>query len=290
MGSDFYESSPLVRDIFEQASDLLSWDVAGAIFTDGSDALTRTSVVQPAILTVSYAIYMELMRQFPDLPIQMAAGLSLGEYTALVVAGKISFEETLIFVAKRGQAMQAAAEETPGTMAAVLGLDASKIEEIVAKYDDVWISTYNTPDQTVIGGTRKGVEEVMPQLTAQGAKRVVPLAVAGAFHTPLMASAVEELKSSIKEMTISATEMKVPMNAVGKVIQNPEEIRQMLMDQLVLPTRFVQCLNALAKENIDHYIEVGPGKTLTGMLRKSGISGKCFAMDRLQDMEALSGA
>lgn len=288
MCSDFYESSCLVRDVFQQASDLLKWDMAKLVFSEDQDALSSTSVVQPAILTVSYAIYMELCHQFPDLSFAMSAGLSLGEYTALVIAGKISFADALNFVAERGRAMQQAALAHPGTMAAVLGLDSRKIEQVVEKCDDVWISTYNTADQTVVGGTISGIEQVIPLLLSEGAKRVVPLSVAGAFHTPLMACAAEILAPLIETLPIGHSKIDVPMNATGLIVQDPDQIRKHLMEQLVLPTRFYQCIKTLEESGIEGYIELGPGKTLSGMVRKSGIKSPLFGMDRLQDMEAFA--
>jgi [acyl-carrier-protein] S-malonyltransferase len=255
------------RDAFAEATEALGWDI-GELCRHGSmEELTRTDRTQLAVLTCSVAAWRVLAEA--GVRFTKAAGHSLGEYSALVAAGNLTFANALHVVDARGRAMQACAEERGGTMAAIIGLDTEAVEQACASAADVWVANYNSPGQIVISGSIQGVKTAGEAATAAGAKRVVPLAVAGAFHTPLMAGAAKSLSAALGEVTFlpgtgaffSTTEVRAP--EVG-------ELPDMMARQLLSPVRFMQSVEALlgSAEAPDAALEVGPGNVLSGLLKR----------------------
>lgn len=258
---------PVAQEVFAEAGEVLGWDI-GELCRHGSmEELTRTDRTQLAVLTCSVATWRVLAGA--GAAFTAAAGHSLGEYSALVAAGNLGFADALRVVEARGRAMQACADERPGTMAAVIGLDDAVVEEVCSGLADVWVANYNSPGQVVVSGSHEGVAAAGEAAAAAGAKRVIPLPVAGAFHTPFMAGAVEALAQALSEVDFAAgtgtffstTEMRTPQ---------PGELAGVLARQLMSPVKFTQSMEALLKgpQAPEAGIEVGPGNVLTGLLKR----------------------
>jgi [acyl-carrier-protein] S-malonyltransferase len=258
---------PAARTVFAEATDVLGWDI-GELCRNGSmEELTRTDRTQLAVLTCSVAAWRVLAEA--GVAFTTAAGHSLGEYSALVAAGNLSFADALHVVEVRGRAMQACADERGGSMAAIIGLDNEAVERACARVPDVWVANYNSPGQVVISGSMEGVRLAGEAATAAGAKRVVPLPVAGAFHTPLMAGAAEALSQALSEVTFlagtgtffSTTEVRAP---------EASELAEVLARQLMSPVRFSQSMEALmlSQKPPAAALEVGPGNVLSGLLKR----------------------
>ena len=258
---------PVARDTFVEATEVLGWDI-GELCRHGSmEDLTRTDRTQLAVLTCSVAAWRVLAET--GVEFTRTAGHSLGEYSALVAAGNLTFADALHVVEARGRAMQACADERGGTMAAVIGLDTDAVEQACASASDVWVANYNSPGQIVISGSIEGVKAAGEAATAAGAKRVLPLPVAGAFHTPLMAGAAKALSQALSEVTFapaggaffSATEVRAP---------EAGELAEVMARQLMSPVRFSQSIEALLQiaEPPAQALEVGPGNVLSGLMKR----------------------
>jgi [acyl-carrier-protein] S-malonyltransferase len=280
MAKDFYEAYPIVRETFEEASKILSFDFTRLILEGPESELTLTKNSQPAIFIVSAAILRCIQQQYARLQPSICAGLSLGEYTALYASGRISFTDALQIVAARGKYMQEACEEEQSSMRVVLGLD----PQVVAAHlpANVWIANLNCPGQVVIAGATAAMSHAEELLKAQGARRVLPLDVSGAFHTPLMRSAQEKLKSSLLAVTLHESTTKLVMNVPGDFVDSISEIREHLIAQVACPTQWEKGIRLL--EDIDLYIEIGPGKTLTGMNKKIGVKGQTLSVEKTTDL------
>jgi [acyl-carrier-protein] S-malonyltransferase len=276
MGKDFYDAFAAARQTFEEANDLLKENFSKLIFEGSSSDLTITRNSQLAIYITSVA----MLRSLPLKP-DLCAGLSLGEYTALFASDRISFEEGLFLVRARGAYMQEACEMTAGTMRVVLGLEEEKVAAVLPS--NVWIANLNCPGQVVIAGETAMMGRAEEALKAAGAKRVLPLEVSGAFHTPLMRSAQEQLKPLILAAKIQESSVDFVMNVPGDYVKIAEEIRQNLIAQVASPTRWEKGIRAM--RDVDTFIEIGPGKTLTGMNKKMGISG--MSIEKVTDVEAV---
>ncbi|HUD00835.1 MAG TPA: ACP S-malonyltransferase [Rhabdochlamydiaceae bacterium] len=283
MAKDFYEAYPIVRETFEEASKILSIDFTRLILEGPESELILTKNSQPAIFIVSVAILRCIQQQYPHLQPSVCAGLSLGEYTALYASGRISFEGALKIVAARGKYMQEACDEQQGTMRVVLGLDPAIVAEHLP--ENVWIANLNCPGQVVIAGRASAMAQAEELLKAQGAKRVLPLDVSGAFHTPLMHSAQDKLKSSLLTVTLHESAIRLVMNVPGDFVDSISEIRQHLIAQVASPTQWEKGIRLL--EDVDLYIEIGPGKTLTGMNKKIGVKGQTLNIEKMTDLENL---
>jgi [acyl-carrier-protein] S-malonyltransferase len=268
MGKELYENSKTARLLFQEANEILGWNITDIMFQGTKEDLTQTKVTQPAVFLESIARVRAQPDQFqPD----AVAGHSLGEITALVASGCLSFCEGLLLVSKRAFAMQAACERIDSTMAAVLGLEDSQIEAICAQItsDIVVPANYNSPGQLVISGTRTAIDQVTPLLTAAGAKRVIVLAVGGAFHSPLMEPAREELEKAIALAHFQAPTCAIYQNVDAKPYTDPEQIRKNLAQQLVSPVRWTQTIQNMGAAGTDVFVEVGGGgPVLRGMIRK----------------------
>jgi len=266
MGKDLYDQSPLARELFEQANKILGFCITDLMFAGTDEDLRQTRVTQPAIFLHSVILARCLGDRFrPD----MVAGHSLGEFSALVANGALSFENGLSLVSKRAVAMQKACELQPSTMAAVLGLDDKIVEEICASIDDIVVpANYNSPGQLVISGTITGIEKAIAKLSAAGAKRAIKLSVGGAFHSPLMEPAREELAKAINETPFSKPLCPVYQNVTAIPSTDPVTIKANLMAQLTSPVRWTGSIRNMVSDGATTFIEAGPGKVLQGLIKK----------------------
>jgi [acyl-carrier-protein] S-malonyltransferase len=265
MGKDLYESNPAARSLFDQANKILGFNLTETMFSGSADDLKQTRVTQPAVFVHSVAVALGA-NESPD----MVAGHSLGEFSSLVANKTLTFEDALKLVYKRAMAMQKACEINPSTMAAILGLDDQKVEEICASIKDevVVAANYNCPGQLVISGSIKGIEIACEKMKAAGAKRALPLQVGGAFHSPLMEPAREELATAIQSTNFSKPTCPVYQNVNGLPSQDVSTIRKNLIDQLTSPVRWTQSVQKMTSDGATTYIECGPGKVLQGLVKK----------------------
>lgn len=267
MGKELYTSSEQARQLFEQANEILGWRITDVMFEGSKEDLTQTKVTQPAVFLESFVRARVAGKAFQPAAV---AGHSLGEFTALAAVGALSFEDALQLVSKRAFAMQKACELTDSTMAAVLGMEDADVENICNSItgEVVVAANYNSPGQLVISGSRKGIELATEKLTAAGAKRVVALAVGGAFHSPLMQPAQDELEKAINAAHFSAPACPVYQNVHAQPVTNPEEIRRNLVAQLTAPVRWTQTIENMVANGITEFVEVGASAVLRGMIRK----------------------
>ncbi len=266
MGLDLYENSTVAQELFEQANDILGFHITDIMFEGTPEELKETKVTQPAIFLHSVILAKVLGDDFKP---EMVAGHSLGELSALVANGVLTFEDGLRLVSKRALAMQKACEAQESTMAAVLGLEDAVVEETCAKIDGVVVAAnYNCPGQLVISGELEAINKACEALTEKGARRALVLPVGGAFHSPLMKPAREELATAIEETTFSEPTCPVYQNVVAKAVTSPEEIKENLIAQLTAPVKWTQCIQAMITDGGTEFVEVGPGKVLQGLMRK----------------------
>jgi [acyl-carrier-protein] S-malonyltransferase len=269
MGKNHFDNNAFARRLFEQANEILGFSIADIMFAGTEDDLKQTRVTQPAIFLHSIIAFKSIEGAQPH----MVAGHSLGEFTALVANGTLSFEDGLRLVSLRAQAMQKACEIIPSTMAAVLGLADEKVEEVCAEVyketgEVVVPANYNCPGQLVISGSVKGIEIACERMKAAGAKRALVLPVGGAFHSPLMAPAKEELAAAIKGTHFHQGSCPVYQNVVARAVTDTAEIRENLIDQLTGAVRWTQSVQAMIKDGATSFIEAGPGKVLQGLVQK----------------------
>ena len=267
MGKDLYEQHPLAKELFEQANDILGYRISDVMFEGSDEDLRQTKITQPAIFLHSVIKACLAGDSFqPD----AVAGHSLGEFSALVAAGAIRFEDGLKLVQQRALAMQRACEAQPGTMAAILGLEDSIVENICAGIEDIVVpANYNSPGQLVISGTISGVEAAVEKLKEAGAKRAVMLPVGGAFHSPLMEPAREELQAALENTVFKAPVCPIYQNVNAQPVTDPEEIRLNLISQLTAPVRWTQTIRNMIEHGVTHFTETGGnGSVLRGLIRQ----------------------
>ena len=266
MGKDLYENNAEARALFDKANEILGFSITDLMFNGTEDDLKQTKVTQPAIFLHSVILAKSMGDEFkPD----MVAGHSLGEFSALVAAGALSFEEGLKLVSARAHAMQKACEARPSTMAAVLALPDEKVEALCAEVDDIVApANYNCPGQVVISGTMEGIDAACEKMLAAGAKRALKLKVGGAFHSPLMQPAQEELAEAIANAVFQTPVCPVYQNVDAKPQTDPEEIKANLIKQLTAPVRWTQDVEAMIADGADEFIELGPGAVLQGLVKK----------------------
>ena len=266
MGKELYNYSELAKEMFEKANNILGFSITDIMFGEDSDALKQTKVTQPAIFIHSVILAKLLENNFkPD----MVAGHSLGEFSALTTANYISFDDGLKLVAKRASAMQKACEKNPSTMAAVLGLEDSKVEEICLEIKEIVVpANYNCPGQLVISGTNKGIEIACEKLILAGAKRAIKLPVGGAFHSPLMDSARKELEEAIYATKFTEGICPIYQNVTAKAITSPKVIKENLNKQLTASVLWTQNMRQMILDGVTNVTEVGPGKVLQGLFKK----------------------
>lgn len=266
MGLDLYENSPLAQVLFEKANEILGFHITDIMFEGSAEDLKETKVTQPAVFLHSVILAKTLGDRFkPD----MVAGHSLGEFSALVAAGCLTFEDGLKLVSKRAQAMQKACELQPSTMAAVLGLEDDVVEDICSKTEGIVVAAnYNCPGQLVISGEVEAIEKACEALKDAGARRALVLPVGGAFHSPLMEPAREELAAAIKNTNFSKPHCPIYQNVTASAITDENEIKANLISQLTAPVRWTQSVQQMIADGATHFTEVGPGKVLQGLVKK----------------------
>lgn len=266
MGLDLYEKSTIAQELFERANKILGFAITDVMFEGTAEQLKETKVTQPAIFLHSVILAKVLGDSFQP---EMVAGHSLGELSALVANGVLSFEDGLTLVSKRAMAMQKACEIQKSTMAAIIGLEDALVEEVCESIDGVVVAAnYNCPGQLVISGETQAVEKACVMLKEKGAKMAVMLPVGGAFHSPLMEPAREELAAAIEATTFSEPKCPVYQNVTASAVTNPDEIKKNLMVQLTAPVRWTQSIQSMIADGGTEFIEVGPGKVLQGLMRK----------------------
>ncbi|SHK80104.1 [acyl-carrier-protein] S-malonyltransferase [Reichenbachiella agariperforans] len=264
MGKDLYDSSAAAKSYFDSANDILGFDITKVMFEGSAEELKETKVTQPAVFIHSAVTALVSADFKPD----MVAGHSLGEFSALVANKALSFEDALRLVSQRALAMQKACEMNPSTMAAILGLEDSVVEEICQSIEGVVPANYNCPGQLVISGTNDGIEAACEKMKEAGAKRALPLPVGGAFHSPLMEPAREELASAIEATTFSSPICPVYQNYDAKPHSDIIEIKNNLISQLTAPVRWTQSVQAMVADGGASFVECGPGKVLQGLVKK----------------------
>jgi [acyl-carrier-protein] S-malonyltransferase len=265
MGKDIYDSNPSAKKFFDEANRILGFEISNIMFSGSADELKQTKVTQPAVFIHSVAVAMAQSNQKPD----MVAGHSLGEFSSLVANQALAFEDALRLVSKRAIAMQRACEMNPSTMAAILGLEDHIVEEVCASIEEVVVAAnYNCPGQLVISGSMKGIEIACEKLKAAGAKRAMPLQVGGAFHSPLMEPAREELAAAIEATTFHTPICPVYQNVNGLASSDTSTIKANLISQLTAPVRWTQSVKNMVTGGATHFVECGPGKVLQGLVKK----------------------
>ncbi len=266
MGKDLYESSAEAKKLFDQANSFLGFNITDLMFAGTDEDLKQTKVTQPAIFLHSVILAKTLGNNFKP---EMVAGHSLGEFSALVAAGALSFEDGLRLVAARAQAMQKACELNPSTMAAILGLDDEIVEKVCEEIDHVVVcANYNSPGQLVISGTNAGIDIACEKLTALGAKRALKLPVGGAFHSPLMDPAKVELATAIDHTEFKKPICPIYQNATATAVSEPDAIKANLKTQLTAPVKWTQTVKNMLADGATSFTEVGPGKVLQGLIKK----------------------
>jgi [acyl-carrier-protein] S-malonyltransferase len=266
MGKDLYENTPLAKELFEKANEILGFRITDIMFEGTAEELKETKVTQPAVFLHSVILAKTLGEDFKP---EMVAGHSLGEFSALVANGTLSFEDGLRLVSQRALAMQKACEIKPSTMAAVLGLADNIVEEVCASIDGIVVAAnYNCPGQLVISGETSAVERACEAMKAAGAKRALLLPVGGAFHSPMMEPAREELAAAIEATTFSTPICPVYQNVTASAVSDPAEIKKNLIIQLTAPVKWTQSVQQMIKDGATLFTEVGPGKVLAGLIGK----------------------
>ncbi len=266
MGKDLYDNVPMAKEMFDKADEILGFKITDIMFSGTAEQLKQTKVTQPAIFLHSVILAKAIGEQFkPD----MVAGHSLGEFSALVAAGALSFEDGLKLVSKRAQAMQKACEANPSTMAAIIGLDDKIVEDVCASIDGVVVAAnYNCPGQLVISGSNEAIDAACAKLTEAGAKRALKLNVGGAFHSPLMEPARVELEAAIKAAPFQKPICPVYQNVDAKPHTDPETIKANLIAQLTAPVRWTQIVRNMLADGATEFTELGPGSVLQGLIKK----------------------
>ncbi len=284
MGKDLCEQFPVVKKYFDEADSVLGFSLSTICFEGPEEELKQTKNTQPAIFLHSVALWNLLKRT----DAAMVAGHSLGEYSALVAAEAISFSDAIKLVRLRGELMQKAGEENPGTMAAIVGLDANIVGEVTNKASEVGVvqaANFNSPGQIVISGSVAGVHKAMEIAKERGAKLVKELVVSGAFHSPLMQSAKDKLKEALDAVTINDAKIPVYANVTAKPVQLAAEIRKLLFEQVTSPVRWEETVNNMSADGATTFIEIGPGKVLQGLVKRTVASAEIFGIDKAVEVK-----
>ncbi len=282
MGKDLYENSALAKELFEKANEILGFRITDLMFDGTDEDLKQTKVTQPAIFLHSVILTKVMGDKFQP---EMVAGHSLGEFSALVAAGAMSFEDGLKLVSQRAIAMQKACEIEPSTMAAIVGLDDATVEEVCAAIDEVVVpANYNCPGQLVISGSIAGIDKACALLTEKGAKRALKLAVGGAFHSPLMEPARTELAKAIEETNIVDPVCPVYQNVTASAVSHAAEIKTNLVAQLTAPVKWTQTAQNMLKDGASLFTEVGPGSVLQGLIKKVDRAAQTAGISKLEQI------
>lgn len=282
MSKDFYETFDNVKEIFDGACEWLDLDIKALCFEE-NDKLNLTEYSQPALVTTCLAMA-DVLRNKGVEP-DISAGLSLGEYCAIATAGAISVKDAIMTVRKRGILMEQAVPAGQGAMAAVLGMTAEEIDKVVDSISDVSVANYNCPGQIVITGKKGSVEEAGEKLQEAGAKRVVPLNVSGPFHSAMLEEAGEKLADVLEKVTISELQIPYVTNVTAEFVNDHQKIRSLLAKQISSPVKWQQSVEAMIAEGVDTFVEIGPGKTLAGFMRKINRNVKVYNVQTVEDIE-----
>ena len=284
MGRDFYEQTETGRKVFDQASELLGFSMPELVF-EPNDRLDITEYTQAAMVTTSIAM-MKVFTERTGIRPDVAAGLSLGEYCALAAAGVMSDADAITTVRQRGILMQQAVPVGIGSMAAVLGMEASAIEEVLASMDDVQIANYNCPGQIVISGKKEAVEAAAESLKTAGAKRVIPLKVSGPFHSRMLTEAGKKLGQVLENVSVSKPQIPYVANVTAQYVTDAESVKPLLEKQVSSSVRWQQSVEMMIADGVDTFIEIGPGKTLSGFMKKINRNVTVLNIEKMEDVEA----
>ena len=297
MGASLAERYPVARDILDEADDALNFALSDVILHGPESELTRTDLSQPAILTVSWMAYRVWQKSLGQVNVAAAAGLSLGEYTALTAAEALTFADALRLVRLRGQAMQAAAEQVPSGMVALIGPDEAKAAALcdsVAEGDTLQVANLNCPGQVVISGTQAACDRAIAAVKEQGKelgiRRAVALPVAGAFHSQLMAPAADRLAQALADTTIADPQIPVYTNVTASPVVRAADIADLLIQQLTSPVRWAESVEAMHAAGLQQFLELGPGKSLSGMIARTVKGVTCHNIDVTEDVAKLAAA
>lgn len=291
MGKDFSEKYSLVREVYEEADDILHRKLSLIVWEGSEEELMATGNSQPGIYVTSIALTKLLQSIFPTLKPSICAGLSLGEYSALTASGKLPFQAGLLLVQQRGNLMNEACLKSEGSMAVIMGLDAEAVEDLVKEANlptDLWAANFNSPGQTVISGTKKGIEKGSDLAKERGAKRVIPLQVQGAFHSGLMKSAEEKLAPYIHSVSFLESKIPVVMNRSAQSVNDLKSMKQQLIEQVTHPVRWEQSVHLMCSEGVDLFIEIGCGETLKNLNKRNGVIAPTFSLNKLEDLDILA--
>lgn len=287
MGKDFYEQTETGKKVFDRASELLGFSVPELCF-EPNDRLDITEYTQAAMVTAGIAMMRVLEEKgiHPD----VTAGLSLGEYCALAAAGVMSDDDAIATVRQRGILMQEAVPAGVGAMAAILALDASVIEEVTSSLEDVWIANYNCPGQIVISGRKEAVEEACERLKAAGAKRAILLNVSGPFHSGMLTEAGEKLGQVLLQTEIKSPQIPYVANVTAQYVTEAAPVKELLTRQVSSSVKWQQSVETMLADGVDTFVEIGPGRTLTGFMRKIDRAARCFNVEKLEDIDKVAEA
>ena len=289
MGKEAAGHFETVRKVYEQANEIAGYPLSRYCFEGPEETLTRTLYAQPLIFTTSLALFYLLEEKFPELKPSFVAGLSLGEFSALAAAGSVTFSEGLSLVRTRAESMEQAAQESQGTMVSVLGLTQAECESI-AKQSGTYLANLNAPDQFVLSGEESSIKQATAAAEGKGAKRVLPLKVNGAFHSPLMKPARQKFTEALKSLSISKPKCLFVPNATATSEENPERIRTLLAEQLTSPVQWIATMQFAKGQGIQHFIELGPGRVLKGLAKRIDPTFEVFSFEKISDLEALESA
>jgi len=267
MGCDLAESFPECKALFAKANEILGYDLQKIIFEGPENELTRSNHCQPAIFTVTAACFQALKCQISNVSCHAAAGLSLGEWSALHLAGAVSFEDGLRILEARGRYMQEACEENEGAMLSVIGLDSTSLQD-VAQASGVEVANYNSAEQTVLSGSKRNIQEAEKIAKAQGAKRAIPLNVAGAYHSSLMKPAADRMRAFLDGVQVNPVKFPVISNVTGQAHGSPEAIKENMIRQITSSVKWVDCVQTISKLGVNCFVECGPGRVLSGLVKR----------------------
>ncbi len=293
MGTELAEAHPQAKAILDEADDVLGFSLSNIMANGPEEELTRTDISQPAILTASWMSHQVLTAAVDDLQFEACAGLSLGEYTALIAAGVLSFADALRLVRIRGEAMQAAAEAVPSGMVALIGTEEDGAQALCDKVreDDVLtVANLNSPGQVVISGSQSACDRAVAAAKDAGIRRAMPLPVAGAFHSPLMEPAGEKLATAIADVSLADPKVPVYTNVTAQAVRSASEIPDLLVKQLTSPVRWAASVQQMHSDGINDFLELGPGKTLCGMIQRTVKDVSLANVDKAADLEKITQA
>lgn len=283
MGKDLFEGNSAAKAIFEKADSVLDWKVSELCFDGPESKLTESCYCQPAIYTMSCACLAAFKEKYPHVEAAGCAGLSLGEFAALQASGVFSFEEGLKLVVKRGRLMDEACKESTGAMASVLGGDVAIIREC-CEASGIDVANYNCPGQIVVSGTKEGVDKAMELMKEKGLRKIIPLKVAGAYHSRLMKGAGDRFRQVLGEVTLSVPKIPVAQNFPGTTVQSIDDIRENLVSQVAGSVRWEDCVRTFYSQGISTFIEFGPGAVLTGLLKRTEKDAAGFNVNSLESL------